>query len=222
MSVASAPLTTEQLLALDPVIPVVAIDDAADAVPLARALLDGGLRTIEVTLRTPAALDAIARIARELPDVVVGAGTVTGAPQASAAGDAGARFLVSPGCTPRLLDVLSACGLPFLAGCATPSDLVALQERGIGCAKLFPAEAIGGLALAKALAGPFPDMRLCPTGGIDADRAPDYLALPNVACVGGTWIARGPLHGEEALARVTTLARAAAGLRAAEPPPASR
>lgn len=217
MSVAGAPLTTKQLLALDPVIPVVAIDDAADAIPLAQALLDGGLRTIEVTLRTPAALEAIRRIASDVPEIVVGAGTVTGAPQARAARDAGARFLVSPGCSPRLLDALLACGAPFLAGCATPSDLVALQERGIDCAKLFPAEAIGGVALAKALAGPFPRMRLCPTGGIDADRARDYLGLPNVACVGGTWIARGPVRGEEALARVTALAREAAALRADAP-----
>lgn len=209
-----AAMTTDELLALDPVIPVVVLDDVEDAVPLARALLAGGLRTLELTLRTPAALPAIARIAAELPEVVVGAGTVVGATQIDDARTAGARFLVSPGATPRLLDALQASELPFLAGCATPSDIAALHERGIRCAKLFPAEVVGGVAMARALAGPFPDVRLCPTGGIDADSAPEYLRLPNVACVGGTWLARGPLRGEDALRRVTALAGAASALRA--------
>jgi 2-dehydro-3-deoxyphosphogluconate aldolase/(4S)-4-hydroxy-2-oxoglutarate aldolase len=208
-------MTTDALLDLGPVIPVVVLDDEAHALPLARALLDGGLRTIELTLRTPAALPAIERIAREVPELVVGAGTVTDAAQAEAARAAGARFLVSPGATPRLLDALTASGLPFLAGCATPSDVTALLERGIACAKLFPAEVVGGVAMAKALAGPFPQVRLCPTGGIGPDSAPDYLRLPNVACVGGSWITAGPLAGDGDLARVTERARAAAALRAA-------
>jgi 2-dehydro-3-deoxyphosphogluconate aldolase/(4S)-4-hydroxy-2-oxoglutarate aldolase len=209
-------MTTDELLDLDPVIPVVVLDDAAHAVPLARALLDGGLRTIEVTLRTPAALTAIERIAAELPQIAVGAGTIVSRQQIDDAQHAGASFLVSPGTTPHLLDALSASDLPFLPGCATPSDVVALLERGITAAKLFPAEVLGGVAMAKALAGPFPQLRLCPTGGIDAARAPEYLALPNVACVGGSWIARGPLPDPDGdWSHVTALARAAAQLRAA-------
>ena len=206
-------MTTDELLDLDPVIPVVVLDDAADAVPLAHALLDGGLHTIEITLRTPAALDAIGRIAAEVPRIAVGAGTISSPEQIEQARAAGARFLVSPGSTPRLLDAMQASELPFLAGCATPSDILALLERGITCAKLFPAEVVGGVAMAQALAGPFPHMRLCPTGGIIPATAPDYLRLPNIACVGGTWLARGPLGEDEALRRVTQLARAASGLR---------
>lgn len=207
-------MTTDELLDLDPVIPVVVLDDAAHAVPLARALLEGGLRTIEVTLRTPAALDAIERIAAEVPEIAVGAGTIVTAEQIAQARAAGARFLVSPGSTPRLLDALQASELPFLAGCATPSDAVALLERGIACAKLFPAEVVGGIAMARALAGPFPQLRLCPTGGIDATSAPGYLRLPNVACVGGTWLARGPLPAAEGdWSGVVALARAASELR---------
>jgi 2-dehydro-3-deoxyphosphogluconate aldolase / (4S)-4-hydroxy-2-oxoglutarate aldolase len=181
-------LTTDALLGLAPVIPVVVLDDAGDAVPLARALVEGGLPAIEVTLRTGAALEAIARIAEEVPEAVVGAGTVVTAEQAAAAQAAGARFLVSPGSTPRLLDALQESGLAFLAGTATASDVVALLERGITAAKLFPAEALGGTTLLRAFAGPFGSVRFCPTGGIDANRAPAYLALRNVPCVGGSWM----------------------------------
>jgi 2-dehydro-3-deoxyphosphogluconate aldolase/(4S)-4-hydroxy-2-oxoglutarate aldolase len=210
----SEPLTTEALLALDPVIPVVVLEDAEHAVPLARALVAGGLHTIELTLRTPAALPAIAQIAAEVPELIVGAGTIADAAQVDAARVAGARFLVSPGATPRLLDAMDASGLPFLAGVATPSDVLTLLERDIACAKLFPAAVVGGIAMAQALGGPFPHVRLCPTGGIDADSAADWLALPNVACVGGSWLTRGPLRDQQDLQRVTTLARAASALRA--------
>jgi 2-dehydro-3-deoxyphosphogluconate aldolase/(4S)-4-hydroxy-2-oxoglutarate aldolase len=182
-------LTVDGLLGLAPVIPVVVLDDTATAVPLARALVAGGLPAIEVTLRTPAAIRAIAAIADAVPEAVVGAGTVTTAGQVGEALGAGARFLVAPGQTPALLDSLQASTLPFLAGTATASDLVALRERGITAAKLFPAEPLGGPTLIKAFAGPFPEMRFCPTGGIDGRRAPDYLMLPNVACVGGSWMA---------------------------------
>jgi 2-dehydro-3-deoxyphosphogluconate aldolase/(4S)-4-hydroxy-2-oxoglutarate aldolase len=184
------------------------LDDAAVAVPLARALVTGGLPAIEVTLRTPAALDAIAAIAEAVPEAVVGAGTVTTSAQVDAARDAGARFLVAPGQTPALLDALQAATLPFLAGTATASDLIALRERGITTAKFFPAEAMGGTATLAALGGPFPEMRFCPTGGIDAARAPGYLALPNVACVGGSWMVSGDLGA------VRRAAAAAAALRA--------
>jgi len=216
-SAPTTPVTTAQLLARDPVIPVVVLDDAEQAVPLSRALLAGGLRTIELTLRTSAALPAIAQIAADVPDMIVGAGTITNASQVDAARAAGARFLVSPGATPALLDAMSASGLPFLAGVATPSDVLALLERDITCAKLFPAAAGGGIAMAHALGGPFPHVRLCPTGGIDANSAADWLALPNVACVGGSWLTRGPLRDEQDFQRVTMLARAASVLRPSSP-----
>lgn len=207
-------MTIDDILSLNPVIPVVVIDDAERAVPLASALLDGGLRTIEITLRTPAALDAIARIAAALPEIAVGAGTILDPQQIEQAQRAGARFLVTPGATPRLLDALDASDLPYLPGIATASELMTVLERGVTAAKLFPAQAVG-IALAKALAGPFPDVRLCPTGGIDPTTAPDWLALPNVPCVGGTWLTRHPLHTEDDFAEVTRLARQAAALRRA-------
>ena len=194
-------LTTDELVALAPVVPVVVIDDLDDAVPLAAALVRGGLPAIEVTLRTQPALAAIERIAQEVPGAVVGAGTVTTAQQVDDALSAGARFLVSPGATPTLLDALQASGVPFLAGTATPSDVIALLERGITYAKFFPAEINGGVKALKAFAGPFPQMRFCPTGGIDVAKAPEYLALPNVVCVGGSWMAKpGDWDAVEALA----------------------
>jgi 2-dehydro-3-deoxyphosphogluconate aldolase/(4S)-4-hydroxy-2-oxoglutarate aldolase len=203
----------EDVLGLAPVVPVVVVDDAADAVPLARALVDGGLPAIEVTLRTAAAFTAIERIADEVPDAVVGAGTILSARDVAAATAAGARFLVSPGTTPALLDAMEEADVPFLPGVSTASDVVGLLERDIGVAKLFPAEAVGGVATLRALAGPFPDVRFCPTGGIDLERAPAYLALPNVACVGGSWmLPRGAVRSGD-WATVTRLARAAAALR---------
>ncbi|MBE2320268.1 bifunctional 4-hydroxy-2-oxoglutarate aldolase/2-dehydro-3-deoxy-phosphogluconate aldolase [Solirubrobacter sp. CPCC 204708] len=187
-------LTTQALVALAPVVPVVVIDELDDAVPLAAALVRGGLPAIEVTLRTQPALAAIERIAAEVEGAVVGAGTVTTRQQVDDALSAGARFLVSPGATPALLDALQGSGVPFLAGTATPSDVMALLERGITHAKFFPAEVNGGVQALKALAGPFPQMRFCPTGGIDAAKAPEYLALPNVVCVGGSWMTKGDVE----------------------------
>jgi 2-dehydro-3-deoxyphosphogluconate aldolase/(4S)-4-hydroxy-2-oxoglutarate aldolase len=181
-------LSIEEVVRLAPVIPVVVIDDVEDAVPLAAALVRGGLPAIEVTLRTPAAAAAIERIAAEVPGAVVGAGTVTTNRQIAAALEAGARFLVSPGATPTLLDGLQASGVPFLPGTATASDIVALLERDITHAKLFPAEVVGGVPALKAFAGPFPQMRFCPTGGINLVKASAYLARPNVVCVGGSWM----------------------------------
>jgi len=195
--------TTEELVLLAPVIPVVVIDDLEDAVPLAAALVRGGLPAIEVTLRTPPALAAIERIASEVEGAFVGAGTVNTAQQVDDALAAGARFLVSPGATPNLLDALQASGVPFLPGTATASDIVALIERGITHAKLFPAEVVGGVRALKAFAGPFPQMRFCPTGGITVDNASGYLAQPNVVCVGGSWMTKGD---------VETQARTAAAL----------
>lgn len=187
-------IAVEELTGLAPVIPVVVIDALEDAVPLAEALVRGGLPAIEVTLRTPPALAAIERIAAEVDGAIVGAGTVTTGGQIVDAIAAGARFLVSPGTTPRLLDALQASGVPFLPGAATASDLVALVEREITHAKLFPAEVVGGVAALKAFAGPFPQLRFCPTGGITAANAPAYLAQPNVACVGGSWMTRGDVE----------------------------
>ncbi|MFF2525780.1 bifunctional 4-hydroxy-2-oxoglutarate aldolase/2-dehydro-3-deoxy-phosphogluconate aldolase [Streptomyces liangshanensis] len=201
------------LLDLAPVIPVVVLHDAADAVPLARALVAGGLPAIEVTLRTPAALDAIRAIAEEVPDAVVGAGTVITPAGVADSVAAGARFLVSPGWTPRLLDAARESGVPFLPGVSTASEVVALLERGVTEMKFFPAEAAGGTAYLKSLSGPLPQARFCPTGGITAESAREYLALPNVGCVGGTWMIPADALAARDWGRVEGLARGAAGLR---------
>jgi 2-dehydro-3-deoxyphosphogluconate aldolase/(4S)-4-hydroxy-2-oxoglutarate aldolase len=181
-------LTSASLLDLAPVVPVVVLDDPANAVPLARALLAGGVPIIEVTLRTPRALDAIRAIADQVPGIVVGAGTITSTALIDKAIDAGARFLVTPATTDRLLDAMDDAGMPYLPGVATPSEVMRILERGQREMKLFPAEACGGRALLSAIAGPLPDARFCPTGGITPATAPLYRALPNVGCVGGTWI----------------------------------
>jgi 2-dehydro-3-deoxyphosphogluconate aldolase/(4S)-4-hydroxy-2-oxoglutarate aldolase len=208
-------MASSSVLDLAPVVPVVVIDDAADAVPLARALVAGGLRAIEVTLRTPAALDAIRAIAEQVPDAVVGAGTVITPEQVKECVAAGARFLVSPGWTDVLLEAMRGSGVPFLPGVSTTSEVVALLERGVREMKFFPAEAAGGAAYLKSLAGPLPQARFCPTGGIAAARAPEYLALPNVGCVGGTWMIPGDAIAAGDWGRIEALAREAAGLRPA-------
>jgi len=171
------------------VVPVITIEDAASALPFATALRDGGLDVIEVTLRTGTALEAIRRIAAGLPDILVGAGTVLSKAHAEDSVAAGARFLVSPGLTPAVADAGLAASVPLLPGVATASEAMAAAERGIAFLKFFPAEAIGGVAALKALAAPLPHLRFCPTGGIDAAKAAAYLALPNVVCVGGSWMA---------------------------------
>ncbi|MFD0222961.1 bifunctional 4-hydroxy-2-oxoglutarate aldolase/2-dehydro-3-deoxy-phosphogluconate aldolase [Streptomyces hirsutus] len=205
---------TSSVLDLAPVLPVVVVEDAADAVPLARALVAGGLPAIEVTLRTPAALDALRAIAAEVPDAVVGAGTVITPGQVHEVVAAGARFLVSPGWTDGLLESMRASGVPFLPGVSTVSEVVALLERGVREMKFFPAQAAGGTAYLKAIAGPLPQARFCPTGGIGPDSAPDYLALENVACVGGSWMLPADAVAARDWARIERLARAAAGLSA--------
>ncbi|MDQ0813710.1 2-dehydro-3-deoxyphosphogluconate aldolase/(4S)-4-hydroxy-2-oxoglutarate aldolase [Streptomyces sp. B3I7] len=201
------------VLDLAPVLPVVVVDDAADAVPLARALVAGGLPAIEVTLRTPAALEAIRAVADAVPDAVVGAGTVLTPAQVTACVEAGARFLVSPGWTETLLAAMTAAGVPFLPGVSTASEVVALLERGVREMKFFPAEAAGGTAYLKSLAGPLSGARFCPTGGIGPGTAPDYLALPNVGCVGGSWMIPADAVAAGDWARVERLAREAAALR---------
>ncbi|MFI7124658.1 bifunctional 4-hydroxy-2-oxoglutarate aldolase/2-dehydro-3-deoxy-phosphogluconate aldolase [Nonomuraea sp. NPDC050153] len=201
------------LLDLAPVIPVVVIDDVESAVPMARALVAGGLPVIEVTLRTPAAREAIARIAAEVPDATVGAGTIRSSEDISASVAAGARFLVSPGTTLSLVEALDSSGVPYLPGAATVSEVMALAERGVKELKFFPAEAAGGVPYLKALAGPLPDVRFCPTGGIRVNTAADYLALPNVGCVGGTWLTPADALATGDWGRVEKLASEAAALR---------
>jgi 2-dehydro-3-deoxyphosphogluconate aldolase/(4S)-4-hydroxy-2-oxoglutarate aldolase len=196
-----------------PVIPVLTIDRVADAVPLARALVKGGLPVLEVTLRTPVALDAIRAMAAEVPDALLGAGTVLDAKQAEQARRASARFLVSPGCTQALAQAAAASGLPFLPGVQTVSEAMALSEQGFRLMKFFPAGQAGGLGWLKAVAAPLAGLSFCPTGGIGADSAPSYLALANVACVGGSWVAPSDAIAAADWERVERLAAAAAKLK---------
>ncbi|WP_044560568.1 bifunctional 4-hydroxy-2-oxoglutarate aldolase/2-dehydro-3-deoxy-phosphogluconate aldolase [Azospirillum sp. B4] len=206
-------LSVGEILALGPVVPVLIIDKLEDALPLAEALVEGGVRVLEVTLRTEAALAAMEVIAAKVPDAVVGAGTVVDTAQVARVKNAGARFIVSPGCYPALLDEVQAQGVPFLPGTATPSEVMALQARGLRHVKLFPAEAVGGLKLIKSLASPLPGVTFCPTGGITVKTAPDYLAQPNVACVGGSWLTPADLVAAKDWAGITQLAREASALR---------
>ncbi|MEV6755886.1 bifunctional 4-hydroxy-2-oxoglutarate aldolase/2-dehydro-3-deoxy-phosphogluconate aldolase [Streptomyces sp. NPDC051214] len=210
---AASSSASASVLDLAPVVPVVVVEDVADAVPLARALVAGGLPAIEVTLRTPAALDAIRAIAAEVPDAVVGAGTVISPQGVAESVDAGARFLVSPGWTDTLLAAMKASGVPFLPGVSTASEVVALLERGVREMKFFPAEAAGGTAYLKSLGGPLPQARFCPTGGIGLASAPAYLALANVGCVGGSWMLPADAVLAKDWPRVEGLAREAASLR---------
>lgn len=203
----------DSVLDLAAVVPVVVIAEVSDAVPVARALVGGGLRGVEVTLRTPAALEAIRAIAEEVPEAVVGAGTVITPGQVAAAVAAGARFLVSPGWTEGLLAAMRGCGVPFLPGVSTASEVVALLEHGVREMKFFPAQAAGGTAYLRSLAGPLPQARFCPTGGIGPGNAAEYLALPNVGCVGGSWMVPADAVAAGDWARIEALARAAAGIR---------
>ncbi|NPC44058.1 bifunctional 4-hydroxy-2-oxoglutarate aldolase/2-dehydro-3-deoxy-phosphogluconate aldolase [Nocardioides sp. zg-1230] len=205
---------SDSLLALVPVVPVVVLDDLDHAVPVARALVAGGLPVIELTLRTPVALDAIAAIAAEVPDILVGAGTITSPELVSRAVDAGAQFLVSPGTTPGLLREMAGSGVPFLPGTATVSEAMTVLEAGFSEMKFFPAEASGGATYLRSLASPLPAARFCPTGGITAATAPSYLALPNVGCVGGSWLTPADALAAGDWDRVATLAREAAALGA--------
>ncbi|AUS77849.1 keto-deoxy-phosphogluconate aldolase [Actinoalloteichus sp. AHMU CJ021] len=211
----SQPGTATDLLTVAPVVPVVVLEDVEHAVPLARALLAGGLPVIELTLRTPAALEGVRRIADEVPEIALGVGTVTTPEQARLAAESGAGFLVTPGGTERLLDAVEDTGLPFLAGVSTVSEALRLAERGHRAMKFFPAEAAGGAAYLKSLGGPLPELRFCPTGGITTRTAADYLALPNVGCVGGSWLTPRDLLAAGDWTGVADLARAAASLRTA-------
>lgn len=203
----------ERAMRAGPVIPVLTIDDVAYAVPLARALVAGGLPAIEITLRTKPALAAIEAVAREVEGAIVGAGTVLNREQLRDAQRAGATFAVSPGATPALLEAADVADMGLLPGVATASEAMVAQEAGYRFLKFFPAEASGGIHFLKSIYGPLPDLRFCPTGGIDAAKARDYLALPNVLCVGGSWVV--PMASVKAgdFAMITHLARDACALR---------
>ena len=180
--------SANDILNASSVIPVIVIDDIQQAVPLGRTLCKQGFKVLEVTLRTTAALHAIEEMRRELPDAIVGAGTVTNITQLNQVQTAGAQFAISPGATPALLEAGKGADIPLIPGIATVSELMMGIEYGYDRFKLFPAEAVGGVKLLKSIHGPFPDIRFCPTGGINESNYQDYLALPNVSCVGGSWI----------------------------------
>ncbi len=196
------------------VIPVLAIDHLEDAVPLARALHAGGLGVIEVTLRTPVALAACAAIAKECPEVVLGIGTILTPDQVKQAVDVGAKFLVTPGTTEKLGRALADSGVAALPGSGTLSEMVALMEMGFREMKFFPAEAAGGRDYLKSVAGPIAELKFCPTGGVSPANAPDYLALPNVMCVGGSWVTPKAALQKRDWAEITRLSKEAAALRA--------
>ncbi len=189
-----------------PVIPVVVLDDVAQAVPVAEALVAGGVPVIELTLRTPVALACLEQIATHVPDILVGAGTILTPDQAKDAVSAGAQFLVSPGTTDTLVSAMQDTGLPHLPGASTVSEVLRLLELGYTELKLFPAEVSGGVAFLKAIGAPVPQARFCPTGGITELTAPSYLGLPNVGCVGGTWMTPADALRDHDWARVTRLA----------------
>jgi len=202
------------ILTAAPMVPVLTIDDVAIAVPLGKALVAGGLTALEVTLRTPAALDCIRAIAAEVEGANVGAGTVLDAKQYEAAAKAGATFVVSPGATPNLIAAGKDSAVPFLPGVNTAGEAMTLSDAGFPTLKFFPAEPAGGLAYIKALAAPLPDIRFCPTGGITMKNAPDYLALPNIVCVGGTWVTPAAAMKAGDWGTITRLASEAAALKA--------
>jgi 2-dehydro-3-deoxyphosphogluconate aldolase/(4S)-4-hydroxy-2-oxoglutarate aldolase len=206
-------LTARDVMHDAPVIPVIVLADVAHAVPLARALVAGGIRMLEVTLRTPVAISCIEAISREVPAAVVGAGTVRNAADAHAAAKAGARFFVSPGYTPSLGRAVREFGLPYLPGVATSAEIMAAQDDGWHALKFFPAVQAGGTAMLKAWQGPFGDVLFCPTGGISAANAQEFLHLANVACVGGSWIAPQDAIEQGDWARIEKLAREAKSLR---------
>ncbi len=182
-------MESAEVFARGPVVPVMVIKELAHAVPLARALVAGGIRVLEITLRTPVAVEAIREIARAVPEAVVGAGTVTTAEDLAAVSEAGAVFAISPGLTPELLDAANQGDIALIPGIATISELMTGLRRGYSHFKFFPAEAAGGIPMLKAIAGPFPKVVFCPTGGISVENYREYLALGNVACVGGSWVA---------------------------------
>lgn len=208
-------MTPREILSAGAVVPVMAIDDLNTAVDLAHALVTGGIPTLEITLRTPVGLDAIRLIKKEVPNAIVGAGTVTNPEQLQAVADAGAVFAISPGLHESLAKASHQVNIPLIPGIATPSEVQLALEHGIDTLKLFPAEVVGGTAMLKALYGPYPQLRFCPTGGISLQNAPEYLKLPNVLCVGGSWLTPKDAVANKDWDKITQLAKEAAALRAA-------
>jgi 2-dehydro-3-deoxyphosphogluconate aldolase / (4S)-4-hydroxy-2-oxoglutarate aldolase len=206
-------LNIREIVGLAPVIPVLTINDIAHAVPLARALAAGGLKVLEITLRTPVALAAIEAMRKAVPDAVVGVGTLTRAVDFAAADRVGAQFGVTPGLTPELAAASRGARFPLLPGVMSPTELIAARAQGFNVLKLFPAEQAGGIGMLRALGAPFPDVLFCPTGGISRDTAPDFLALPNVVCVGGSWLAPRAMMEAGDWAGIEALARDAASLK---------
>ena len=199
----------EEIFAAGPVVPVLVINDVEKAVPLAKALMEGGIKVLELTLRTPAAIDVIKRIAQEVPDSLIGAGTVTNAQQLKAVVEAGAKFAISPGMTADLLQAGMDSEIPLIPGISSTSDLMKGKDAGYTHMKFFPAEASGGVKAIKSISGPFPDVTFCPTGGIGPNNYNDYLALNNVKCVGGSWLAPDDAIESGDWARITQLAKEA-------------
>jgi 2-dehydro-3-deoxyphosphogluconate aldolase / (4S)-4-hydroxy-2-oxoglutarate aldolase len=202
-----------EIVGLAPVIPVLTITELEHAVSLARALAAGGLRVLEITLRTPVALAAIEAMRKAVPEAIIGVGTLTRAVDFAAADRVGAQFGVTPGLTPDLAAASRGARFPLLPGVMTPTELIAARNSGFSVLKLFPAEQAGGLGMLRALGAPFPDVSFCPTGGITRDSAPDYLALSNVACVGGSWVAPPAMVSARDWAGIEALARDAASLK---------
>lgn len=205
-------LTSLEVMQDAPVIPVIVLNDVAHAVPMAKALLAGGIRMLEITLRTPVALDCMRAIAREVPEAIIGAGTIRNAENARAAAAAGARFGVSPGYTKEVGAACREAGLSLLPGVATSSEIMLAQEEGFAQLKFFPAMQAGGIPLLKAWSGPFADIQFCPTGGVSLENAPQLLALPNVVCVGGSWLTPANLMANGEWDKITQMAKEACAL----------
>lgn len=202
----------KKIMDTSPVVPVLVIENAKDALPLAKSLVKGGLKVLEITLRTDAALEAIKIIRGEVPDAIVGAGTVTNAKTLQAAEKAGSQFFVSPGISDSLIDAAKYSSVPLLPGIATPTEAMRLFEMGFNALKFFPAEAAGGTAMLKAISGPLPQLDFCPTGGINPQNAPNYLALNNVRCIGGSWMAPAKMVAEHQWDEITKMAKIATNL----------
>jgi 2-dehydro-3-deoxyphosphogluconate aldolase/(4S)-4-hydroxy-2-oxoglutarate aldolase len=207
--------TIHEIMKVSPVVPVMVINNVEHAVPLAKALVKGGLKVLEITLRTDAALESIRRIKAEVPEAIVGAGTIINVETLNAAIDAGAEFIVSPGTTEKLIDAALATGVPLLPGVADPSQAMALLEKGITAMKFFPAEAAGGVPMLKSIGAPIPQITFCPTGGVSQKNVNDYYKLSNVGCVGGSWMCAASLVDAENWDEITRLSAEAIELATA-------
>lgn len=205
-------LTIKEIMTISPIVPVMVINNVEHAVPLAKALVKGGLKVLEITLRTPAALESIRRIKAEVPDAIVGAGTIINIETLNQAIAAGAQFIVSPGTTDKLIDAALATGVPLLPGIANPSDAMRLLEKGITAMKFFPAEAAGGVPMLKSIGAPIPQIMFCPTGGVSQKNVKEYYGLSNVACVGGSWMCAASLVDAENWDEITRLSAEAVQL----------